>query len=225
MDLKLFEAGYPYLHGGGVSDWGYLEYLKDVQVGDVIVAGGVEKISFIGEVAAKPVFLFSSDEALFNDYRIAQAADTKLTDAFLPHENAVCIPVKWLPINCAALHMPVQERGGIRPLSSAGVAYIAYISNVMSGEKPKTTASLPHNDNLLDFTAIDFETGSGCRNSVCSVGLVKAVNGVLVEFYSSLIKPPNNFIRGDFTSIHHIYRKIPKTRRPLPKTIRSGNAL
>jgi DNA polymerase-3 subunit epsilon len=97
--------------------------------------------------------------------------------------------------------MPVQERGGIRPLSSAG---IAYISNVISGEKPRTTASLPHSDNLLDFTAIDFETGSGYRNSVCSVGLVKAVNGVLVEFYSSLIKPPNNFIRDDFTDIHHI---------------------
>ncbi|MDR1143156.1 MAG: exonuclease [Spirochaetaceae bacterium] len=56
----------------------------------------------------------------------------------------------------------------------------------------------------LDFTAMDFETGSGYRNSVCQVGLVKVVNGAIVETYSSLIKPPNNFIRNDFTAIHGI---------------------
>jgi DNA polymerase-3 subunit epsilon len=57
---------------------------------------------------------------------------------------------------------------------------------------------------VLNFTAIDFETGSGYKNSVCQVGLVKVVQGVIMETYSGLIQPPNNFIREDFTEIHQI---------------------
>jgi DNA polymerase-3 subunit epsilon len=30
------------------------------------------------------------------------------------------------------------------------------------------------------------------------------VNGIIIETYSSLIKPPNNFIREDFSDIHGI---------------------
>jgi DNA polymerase-3 subunit epsilon len=205
IDLKLFEMGYPYVWGDGVTEWGYLEYLKEVQVGDVIVAGGIEKVCFVGEVTAKPVFLFSSDSALFDDYGIAKADNTKITDAFLPHESditdAVCIPVKWFALDCAPLRMPTQARGGIKPLDAAG---IAYVSSIISGKTNETVASFPQGNGLLDFTAIDFETGSGYRNSVCSVGLVKVVNGIIVESYSSLIKPPNNFIRDDFTDIHGI---------------------
>jgi DNA polymerase-3 subunit epsilon len=97
--------------------------------------------------------------------------------------------------------MPVQERGGIKPLNNWG---IAYVSKIIAGEKPEALQSFPRGNNLLDFTSIDFETGSGYRNSVCQVGLVKTVNGVIVETYSSLIKPPHNFIRDDFTAIHGI---------------------
>jgi DNA polymerase-3 subunit epsilon len=219
VDLKLFEAGYPYLWGDGVTEWGYLDYLKDIQTGDIIVAGGIEKINFVGEVVAKPAFLFPSDNELFSGYRIAKANDTKLIDAFLPHEDdttdAVCIPVKWFALDCSSLRMPTQERGGIKPLSPAG---IAYITNVISGEKPVAIASLPHSGNVLDFTAIEFETGSGYRNSVCSVGLVKVVNGVFVESYSSLIKPPNNFIRDDFAEIHGITPEDTKNAPPFAES-------
>jgi DNA polymerase-3 subunit epsilon len=211
VDLRLFEAGYPYVWGDGVTEWGYLEYLKAIQTGDIIVAGCIEKVSFIGEVNAKPVFLFPGEDnadALFDGYGIQAASgttDKKLIDTFLPHENdindAVCIPVKWFEVDCAALRMPTQERSGIKPLNPAG---IAYISNVLSGTKLESIDPIPVSNNLLDFTAIDFETGSGYRNSVCSVGLVKVVNGVIVESYTSLIKPPNNFIRDEFIDIHGI---------------------
>lgn len=52
---------------------------------------------------------------------------------------------------------------------------------------------------LLNFTAIDFETGSGYMNSVCQVGLVKVENGIIKDSFVELIKPPNNFIRYDWT--------------------------
>lgn len=41
---------------------GHLDYVKDVEAGDIIVAGGIEKISFIGEATAKPVFLFPGED-------------------------------------------------------------------------------------------------------------------------------------------------------------------
>jgi DNA polymerase-3 subunit epsilon len=211
VDLELFEQGYPYVYGDGVTQWGYLDYLKDVRVGDIIIAGGIEKISFIGEVSAEPVFLFPSEDnadALFSDYGIraaSGAADKSLIAAFQPHENdtgdAVCIPVKWFDIDCSSLRMPAQERGGIKPLNPSGVAFI---SNIISASKPETAKDFSQGASLLDFTAIDFETGSGYRNSVCQVGLVRSVNGIIVETYSGLIKPPNNFIREDFSDIHGI---------------------
>jgi DNA polymerase-3 subunit epsilon len=211
VDLNIFERGYPYLWGNGVTDWGYLDYLKGVEVGDIIVAGGIARVDFIGEAIAKPVFLFPGEDkadTLYGAYGIRAAsgeADQKLIDAFLPHENdtndAVCIPVKWFSLDCSSLRMPTQERGGIKPLNTQG---IAYISKIIAGDEPKAMPSFPSGNDPLDFTALDFETGSGYRNSVCQAGLVKVVNGVIVETYSSLIKPPNNFIRGDFTGIHGI---------------------
>jgi hypothetical protein len=44
--------------GDGVTDWGYLDYLKDAQSGDIIVAGGIEKVKFIGEVNDGICFTF-----------------------------------------------------------------------------------------------------------------------------------------------------------------------
>lgn len=42
----------------------------------------------------------------------------------------------------------------------------------------------------LSFTAIDFETANGSPASACSVGLVKVVNGKVVDELSWLIRPP-----------------------------------
>lgn len=42
----------------------------------------------------------------------------------------------------------------------------------------------------LNFTAIDFETANGSPASPCAVGLVKVVDGKIVDTYATLIQPP-----------------------------------
>jgi DNA polymerase-3 subunit epsilon len=42
----------------------------------------------------------------------------------------------------------------------------------------------------LDFTAIDFETANSSSASACSVGLVKVVDGRVVDRAGWLIRPP-----------------------------------
>ena len=54
----------------------------------------------------------------------------------------------------------------------------------------------------MDFVSIDFETAKYSRESACSVGLVKFRNGEAVDTYYSLIRPPELYIRPDFTDIH-----------------------
>ena len=54
----------------------------------------------------------------------------------------------------------------------------------------------------MDFVTIDFETAKYSRESACSVGLAKFVNGNLTDTYYSLIRPPSLYIRPDFTEIH-----------------------
>jgi DNA polymerase-3 subunit epsilon len=44
----------------------------------------------------------------------------------------------------------------------------------------------------MNFTAIDFETATGHRNSACAVGIVTVENGEIVDQYCTLIRPPNN---------------------------------
>ena len=56
-----------------------------------------------------------------------------------------------------------------------------------------------------DFVAIDFETMTGCRTSACAVGMVKVIDGEIVQQFYSLINPvrdkytdrePNTRIHG-----------------------------
>ena len=44
----------------------------------------------------------------------------------------------------------------------------------------------------MNFTAIDFETATGYRNSACAIGLVCVDQGKIVEKYSALMRPPDN---------------------------------
>jgi len=55
---------------------------------------------------------------------------------------------------------------------------------------------------MIDFIAIDFETAKYSRESACSVGLVKYLDGKVADTYYSLIRPPVLYIRPDFTDIH-----------------------
>jgi DNA polymerase-3 subunit epsilon len=54
------------------------------------------------------------------------------------------------------------------------------------------------------FSAIDFETAHGERNSLCQVGLVQVDNGVVVDSLNILVQPPNNFYWDRFIDIHGI---------------------
>jgi DNA polymerase III subunit epsilon len=56
----------------------------------------------------------------------------------------------------------------------------------------------------MTFTAIDFETATGCRNSACAIGVVCVENGEIVETYSALMQPPGNaYWRGNI-AVHGI---------------------
>jgi DNA polymerase-3 subunit epsilon len=44
----------------------------------------------------------------------------------------------------------------------------------------------------LNFTAIDFETADAPRHTICAVGLVKVLDGEIVDNAYSLVRPPEN---------------------------------
>lgn len=48
---------------------------------------------------------------------------------------------------------------------------------------------------LMNFTSIDFETANKNRDSACSVAVVVIENGRMVDSYSSLIRPPEMFLK------------------------------
>ena len=56
----------------------------------------------------------------------------------------------------------------------------------------------------MNFTAIDFETATGYRNSACAVGIVSVQNGTIVDQFSALIRPPNNAYWGGNIAVHGI---------------------
>jgi len=53
-----------------------------------------------------------------------------------------------------------------------------------------------------EFIAIDFETAMYAPNSAISVGLVKYRNYEAIDTFYSLIRPPELYVRPDFTDIH-----------------------
>ncbi|TDO69984.1 DNA polymerase-3 subunit epsilon [Flavobacterium chryseum] len=57
----------------------------------------------------------------------------------------------------------------------------------------------------MNFTAIDFETATG--HHPCSVGIVTVENGVIVDEFVTLIKPPNNEYNYFTIQVYDIYPK------------------
>ncbi|MDQ6472409.1 3'-5' exonuclease [Flavobacterium sp. LHD-80] len=55
----------------------------------------------------------------------------------------------------------------------------------------------------MNFTAIDFETATG--HHPCSVGIVTVQNGIIVDEFVTLIKPPNNIYNPFTIQVHGIY--------------------
>ena len=56
----------------------------------------------------------------------------------------------------------------------------------------------------MTFTAIDFETATGNRNSACAVGIITVENGKITDEYHCLIQPPNNEYNWHNIQVHGI---------------------
>jgi len=55
----------------------------------------------------------------------------------------------------------------------------------------------------MTFTAIDFETAISYHP--CSVGIVQVANGIIVDEFVTLIKPPSNYYSPYTIQVHGIY--------------------
>jgi DNA polymerase-3 subunit epsilon len=53
------------------------------------------------------------------------------------------------------------------------------------------------------FTAIDFETAQGYRHTICAVGLVRVIEGKIVQTLELLVQPPDNYYWDWFSSDIH----------------------
>jgi DNA polymerase-3 subunit epsilon len=56
----------------------------------------------------------------------------------------------------------------------------------------------------MNFTAIDFETAKGNRNSICQVGMTIVENGVVTKELVDYVQPPNNDYSDRNIEIHGI---------------------
>jgi DNA polymerase-3 subunit epsilon len=59
-------------------------------------------------------------------------------------------------------------------------------------------------DLITDFTAIDFETATWQPTSICQVGLVRIENGMVVDQYNQLVRPPKNYYYRRNIEVHGI---------------------
>ena len=62
--------------------------------------------------------------------------------------------------------------------------------------------------NILSFTAVDFETFTAERSSACAIGLVKVVDGQIVQKFYSLINPIPDNRETDNSAINGITREM-----------------
>ena len=56
----------------------------------------------------------------------------------------------------------------------------------------------------MDFIALDFETANQNSHSVCEIGISKVKNGIIVESFSRLVRPRNNWFKSINVGIHGI---------------------
>ena len=54
----------------------------------------------------------------------------------------------------------------------------------------------------MTFTALDFETAMPNRNSICQVGMIRVENGIIVDSFNELVKPPGNLYNHFNTRVH-----------------------
>jgi DNA polymerase III subunit epsilon len=86
---------------------------------------------------------------------------------------------------------------------------IVYQSWIINKAMGKTGVEQPA---IIDsFTAIDFETSTASRTSICQIGLVRVENWKVTEQVSLLIQPPQNHYLYQYTRVHGIKAAHTKT--------------
>lgn len=74
-------------------------------------------------------------------------------------------------------------------------------------------------NNKLDYIAIDFEIANQYRNSACSVGLVRFLDGKETDSCYSLIHPAKMYFIPEWTrDIHHIHITMSEINRIFRKS-------
>ena len=70
--------------------------------------------------------------------------------------------------------------------------------------------------NKINFAAIDFECATGKRFSACSVAIVQVRSAEIVETWSTLIKPPNNYYSQMCIDVHGMTPQDTVYSKPFP---------
>lgn len=70
---------------------------------------------------------------------------------------------------------------------------------------------------IMDFVAIDFETATGNRHSMCAVGLVVVKDNQIVERFKKLIQPPGNVYHFMNTRVNQITPEMTKDAPRFPE--------
>lgn len=68
----------------------------------------------------------------------------------------------------------------------------------------------------LNFVAIDLETATSSRNSICEIGIAVVKNSEIIESKSWLVKPEGNRYDNFNISIHHITPEITQNASSFP---------
>jgi hypothetical protein len=145
-EMKRVLKKYPFVWGGGVcgkhndgKDWHgsvlYPEYIKDVKIGDILVAGGVLNIDYIGKIISKPTFIPNEENywppSCYQSYDIEEETEQKVIDELwkLGLYDIVCIKAQWILEE--ALRFPHKQTiGGFQQITND--ENIHYISDCIS---------------------------------------------------------------------------------------------
>lgn len=64
---------------------------------------------------------------------------------------------------------------------------------------------MENKSNKNNFVAIDYETATSFRHSICQVAIVTVIDGKIVNKFQSFVKPHNNEYNGRNIAIHGIH--------------------
>ncbi|WP_232525707.1 3'-5' exonuclease [Actinomyces sp. zg-332] len=89
---------------------------------------------------------------------------------------------------------------------STGKTVMRVYFNHSKSKKSNKPRFIPLAEELASpsFVAVDFETANTQRVSACQIALVKVENGRVIDKYTTLIKPPEEYSYFEFTYLHGI---------------------